>query len=157
MCVVLLPGALVPRWRLSVIAAVGTTLPDLASRLPSQLLEQLWLRGVAVPDWLMTPWGVFHLPLPLVLICVLIALGFRPSDRAAVLGALWVGVALHLGVDLLQDHHGQGYRLLFPLSHMDVELGLIHSEATPVLAPWFALVTGGAWTLRLWLRQVREG
>lgn len=146
---VLLPAAFV-RHRAIGVVGVGVVLPDAVSRVPGEALEALHGWGLPLPDWAVMPWGVLHAPVPLVLTSVLLSLGFRRGDRAVVCGALLAGCAVHLGLDLLQDHHGHGYPLLFPFSTATWELGWLHSEATVGLAPWLALATALAWGLRVW-------
>lgn len=151
---VLLPAAFV-RHRAISIVALGVVLPDLASRVPGEALEKLHELGAPVPSWAVMPWGVTHEPIPLLLVCVLVTLLFRERDRGVVLGALVLGCAAHLGLDLLQDHHGHGYHLLFPLHWGDWELGWLHSEATVAWAPWLASITGVAWAIRRLYRPTK--
>lgn len=110
--------------------AVGAVLPDLASRLPSLGLERVLAAGVPVPRWLMTGWSVFHQPVGAAVLCGLLATAFVPEQRREVFVGLYAGVAMHLLLDLLQFHHGQGYALLFPASDAVFELGWIGSEST---------------------------
>ena len=147
MCTILLPGALVPsRW--VPIAAVGAALPDLASRLPGEVLERAHAAGLPVPDWALMPWGMLHNPIPLVAVCTLVSLSFRPELRNRAWVSLMVGCMAHLVLDVLQDHHGHGYHLWFPLHPLDWELGWLHSEATVGLAPGLAACTVAAWGVR---------
>jgi len=150
-CSALIPGAFV-RTRLLGPVVIGAVLPDLVSRLPATVLELLRHGGLAIPGWLSMPWGVLNEPFALVLVCLLLAQAFRTSDRWLVFRGLLVGCALHVGLDVLQDHHGDGYLLLFPLSRARFELGWIDSEATVVWAPWLALLTAGLWGVR-WARS----
>lgn len=154
MCTALLPGAILGgRWVGPVL--LGTVLPDLASRVPGLALEQLHQRGIVeVPDAAMFAWGVLHVPSGLVLLCLISAYAFVEEHRRFVLGGLLVGCVLHLGLDVLQDHHGQGYMLLAPVSLERYELGWIGSEATVTWALPLAAITAVAWGIRLlWERR----
>lgn len=147
MCTVLLPAALF-RSRWVGVAAVGAALPDLVSRLPGEALERLRAVGVPVPDWALMPWGMLHNPIPLVAVCALASVTFRVDLRARAWLSLMVGCVAHLMLDVLQDHHGHGYHLWFPVHAGDWELGWIHSEATVAFAPGLAVVTALAWAVR---------
>lgn len=149
LCTALLPGVLVGRWRWVAPTALGTVLPDLGSRVVPLGLEQIG-RLVPLPDVVFWPWGVLHEPVGCVLTAAAIALCFVPRDRRVVLAGLLLGCALHLGLDVLQDHHGEGYALLVPVSLATFELGWIGSEATVGWALPLAGLTGLAWTLRIW-------
>ena len=150
-CSALIPGAFV-RSRLLGPVVIGAVLPDLVSRFPATVLDMLREGGLSIPGWLLMPWGVLNEPIALVLVFLLLAQAFRPIDRWVVFRGLLVGCVLHVGLDVLQDHHGDGYQLLFPLSHARFELGWIDSEATVSWAPWLALITAGLWAAR-WARS----
>ena len=77
------------------------------------------------------------------------------AQRWRALGLLLVGAATHIGLDVLQDHHGCGYALAFPLSSKVFELGWIGSQATVEWAPWLALITALAWGLRVMRTRAR--
>ena len=126
----------------------GVVLPDLAARTPGEALERLDMIGIVVPDALMMCWSILHMPLPYALLCTAIAMGFGARDRLGVWLSLLAGGFLHFAVDILQDHHGQGYFLLYPCSEGRFELGLIHSEATVAMAPWLGLLTAICWAIR---------
>lgn len=146
LCSALLPGAFL-RGRALGAVVFGTVLPDLISRVPPLALELTERIGVLrVPDALLLPWGIFHEPVALVPACTLLALAFARHDRWLALTGLLGGCALHLGLDLLQDHHGNGYFLLAPCSLERYELGLIGSEATVHIAVPLALVTFVTWS-----------
>ena len=71
---------------------------------------------------------------------------FREDQRPAVLRSLLGGMALHLVLDLLQDHQGVGLPLLYPWSPRLFELGWIGSESSVYVAPFLAvLVVLVAW------------
>jgi membrane-bound metal-dependent hydrolase YbcI (DUF457 family) len=111
--------------------------------------------GAPVPDALIHVFGIGHAPIGSTLICVPIAYAFAPVARRGVLVWLLAGTVLHYALDVLQDHHGQGYPLLYPLSLRTFELGLIGPEATVPLAPWLLLLTAAAWAAR-WALQRRR-
>ncbi len=148
----LLPGALVGR-RIAAVA-LGTALPDLGARVAPMALEALQQRGLPVPDGLILAFGVLHEPLPLVLLCAVLAGAFAPGVRVPTLLGLWLGCGIHLALDVTQDHHGQGYFLLAPFHLGRYELGWIGSEATVDWAPGLAIATAAAWLARwAWLRK----
>lgn len=133
LCTALLPGALLPEGRaryLVPLVAVGTTLPDLFGRAVPLGLEALYLRGYPIPEWSMWPWSALHEPFGWLMVCALASALFVEEHRADVRRALMLGCLLHTGLDLLQDHRGEGYLIFAPLSLRDVELGLMGSEAT---------------------------
>lgn len=155
LCTALLPKAITGGRHVGPFA-VGTVLPDLASRVPAIGMGFLEGRGVDVPESFEYGVDVLHMPVGIAALCVLLGWCFVPEQRAPVTGWLLAGSALHLALDVLQHHFGQGYFLLFPFSLARWELGWIGSEATAAWAPWLALVTALAWAVRWWLRR-REG
>jgi uncharacterized membrane protein len=132
----------------AVLLALGSALPDLGGRVPGLVAEALDLAGFAVPEAIYAPFGVLHQPLGASLLAVALAFVLDPRDRAVGAGLLVLGVALHLGLDVFQFHHGYGYFLLAPLSFQRFELGWMGAEATVPLAPWLALATAGVWAVR---------
>lgn len=136
-CTGLIPAALFfPR--ATVPLAIGTVLPDLTGRVPQMGLVLLKLDTV-LPETVLWMLDVAHTPVAQLCLVVALAQGFR--ERWRVGGLLAVGVALHFALDVLQDHHGNGYYLWFPFSTARWEAGLIGSEATVAWAPWIALFT----------------
>lgn len=134
-------GALVGlavRPRLAGALAFGAVLPDLSGRVPQMALAILKL---PIPDRVLWAFDVAHQPVAQVLLAGAIALAFRAEDRREVGLALLGGVALHFGLDVLQDHHGHGYQLFFPFSTARWEAALIGSEATVAWAPWLLALT----------------
>ncbi len=148
LCSALLPAAFLPRSRYVVVVAMGTLLPDLGSRVVPIGLGRVF--GSLLPDEAWYPFGILHEPIALVLLCALISLVFLEEQRRAVFGALLLGSALHLGLDVLQDHHGEGYYLLVPFSLGRFELEWIGSEATVYIAGPLGILTVVAWSVRLW-------
>lgn len=131
-CSVLLPGAAFRTRRVGVVA-LGATLPDLAGRVVPLGLDLLGSHGLPLPEWALWPWSALHEPLGWGLTCGLLALGFVEGGRREAFGLLVAGCALHTLVDVTQDHHGEGYLLLAPLTTRRFELAWIGSEAT---VPW---------------------
>ena len=123
----------------------GCVLPDLLSRLPSLTLRLIHDHLRPLPEVLLYIWEPVHMPLGMVLLSYGLAQLFPPAERRAVGWALLAGMGLHLGLDLLQDHLGVGYMLLFPLSTEVYELGLIGSESTVPLAPVLGLLALLRW------------
>lgn len=140
------PGAL--RWLGPL--ALGTALPDLASNVPGLIYDRVVRDFLWLPDELLVAIAVFHQPVGCALLCVIIARVVVPEHRREALVALLGGSAFHFGVDLLQDHHGQGYFMTFPLSSTRFELGWMGSEATVPWAPLWAALTAVAWAGRWW-------
>ncbi|MCB9689459.1 MAG: hypothetical protein H6735_30760 [Alphaproteobacteria bacterium] len=130
-CTALLPGAAF-RSRAVGVVALGAVLPDLCGRVIPLGLELLG-RAVPLPEWVTWPWTALHEPLGWSLTAGLLASSFVEGQRARAFRLLALGCTLHTLVDLLQDHHGEGYLLLAPLSVSRFELGWIGSEAT---VPW---------------------
>lgn len=128
------------------VIMLGALLPDLAARLPSELLEHGGRAlGITLPDPLLQCWTVLHTPAGTALVCLTVAHRFVEAERAPILRSLLLGSLAHYALDVLQDHDGRGYHLLYPLSLTDFELGWIGSEATVGWAPWLALLTAVAW------------
>lgn len=147
LCSGLLPGALLGAPR-AVWLGLGAVLPDLGARVPGLALDLLRRAGLPLPTGLDTPLSVLHMPVGIVCGAVLISALVHPAQRGAAVRWLLAGGLLHLAVDLLQDHHGHGYFLLWPLSSWRYELGWIGSEATVFAAPILAVITALAWALR---------
>lgn len=140
LCTALLPGALL-RSRITPVVAFGTVLPDLFGRAVPLALERLYDRGWPVPPELLWPWTALHEPVGWMLVSACCASLFVERQRWRVFGALCLGGALHTGLDVLQDHHGEGYLLLAPFSTRDFELGLMGSEATVAVVGIVAAAT----------------
>ncbi len=154
LCTVLLPAGILGYRRVGP-AAVGVALPDVLARVVPLGLVELVKAGVPLPEAAVAGWGVLHEPIPLALAGFVLVGGVVARERREAGIGLAIGAALHLAVDLLQDHHGRGYFLLAPLSIGRYELGLIGSEATVGVAPWLALATALVWAARR-LRPVAD-
>ncbi len=147
-CAVWLP-ALLARWRHASTCVLGAALPDLGGRVVPIALDQVDRRLVPVPEPLLWGWPALHEPIGAVAVAALVSLAFVPEERRAAFGALCLGVSTHLGLDLLQDHHGVGYLVAAPFSTRRFELGWISSEATVTLAwPLLAVTLAVAATQR---------
>ncbi|MEC7240999.1 MAG: hypothetical protein VXW32_07140 [Myxococcota bacterium] len=143
----LVKGATRGRYTGALVA--GTVLPDLGARVPAMGFSALAKAGVPVPPEVPYAFEVLHMPVGMLLMCVVLALLFIPEQRQGVFINLVAGCFLHLGVDLLQDHLGVGYLLAFPFSTWDFELGWMGSEATVYLAPLFGAASLGFWWWRM--------
>lgn len=150
----LIPGVALRPDR-AVLLALGTAIPDLAGRVPG--LGLVLLRRTLLPQLgaLEVPFGVLHQPVGASLVAGILAYALPQEDRPAALGLLMTGIALHLALDLLQDHRGYGYALLFPLSSSRFEIGIIGPEATVPYAPLLVALTLILWGGRWWLRRSR--
>lgn len=147
LCSGLLPAAIfAPRWMGPV--ALGAVLPDLSGRVPQIVLSKF----DGLPMGVVWAFDVAHTPVAQVLLCGIVAMAFA-TRRGAVFGALLVGVAAHFLLDVLQNHHGHGYHLLFPFDSGRYELGWIGSEATVAYAPWVLLCTLPVVGWRVWSRR----
>jgi hypothetical protein len=144
---VLIPAGAWADRRTAVWLAFGVAVPDLASRVPSLLLEAVdgWM---AMPEAVFWPWGMLHEPLGALLVCGVLAGRVAPDQRSVALSGLSAGALAHICLDLLQDHHGQGYFLLAPFSTWRFELGWVGSEATTTWALPLAGLTAAIWSVR---------
>lgn len=153
LCTALLPGALLPlghsHVRLVPIVAFGTVLPDLFGRAVPLALEQLYVRGWPIPKEMLWPWSALHEPAGWALLSVFLSALFVAHQRREICGALMLGCLLHTGLDLLQDHRGEGYLLFAPFSTRDFELGLMGSEATVEHVGFVCTITVGCALPRL--------
>lgn len=155
-CTALLPGAFLPARHLPLVT-FGTVLPDLLGRVVPMVLAPLG-HAAGLPELVIWPWNGLHEPAGWLLVSAVLSFAFVEKERAKALLALITGCALHLGLDVLQDHHGEGYVLLAPFSTAKLELGLIGSEATVDVALPLLAVTAAAWAARfgLWRRMRRS-
>ncbi len=154
LCSVLIPGTLLPKPVVTALA-VGTAVPDLAARLPAVGLGMIRRAGAPIPGSADAVFEVCHMPVGIVLTSILLGTLVHPDQRRSATTALVLGGALHMAMDVLQNHFGNGYYMCFPFSVSRWELGWIGSEATVPLAPWFASVTAVLWASR-WLYDRRR-
>lgn len=131
----------------------GTVLPDLASRVPRVALETMGVHGLISGGafWRRVSLGLElpHTPVGVVLVAVFVAAVLpsnwsMPSARRRIAMLLAGGGALHLLLDLLQEHITPGYHLLYPISATTWELGWLSTEASLAALPGLALV---AWLM----------
>jgi len=117
-------------WRRPAVFVAGTLLPDVASRVPSIGLGLVHVHLMRLPEWMLFAWEPLHQPFGMALLAYLLAMLFPVAIRVSIFTNLLGGMALHLGLDLMQSHHGAGYMLAFPFDMGSFELGWIGSEAT---------------------------
>jgi hypothetical protein len=136
----------------------GALMPDLASRVPRVVLNQLvelgWLDSTEGTFRLMLGLDFPHTPLGVFLVAVVVALVLperlaQPPGRVATWWMLCLGGWLHLGVDLMQSHLAPGYRYFYPFTVRAFELGWISTEQSLVAVPFLGLI---AW----WLSRGRS-
>jgi len=156
LCTALIPGVFFAP-RQAVWLALGAVVPDAAARVPGLALDLLRRVGIGIPPGVESPLAVFHMPIGIVLGTLVIAPLLHPEQRTRAVRWLIAGGFLHLAVDLLQDHHGHGYFLFFPLSVRRWELGWVGSEASTLWAPWLVGVTVLLWGMRWWAHRRASG
>ncbi len=124
--------------------AVGSCLPDLASRVPGLgLALASWLTGLPVSLPVLEATGLCHMPLPYLVLCGWVALLLPARTRATAFVNLWVAGWLHLSLDTLQRHLNGGYTLAYPFSMRRMELGWIENDASLTVAPVLGLALLG--------------
>lgn len=128
----------------------GTVAPDLVSRVPSMALTLLGQWGLPVPPEWVHSFEPLHLPIGILLLAALVSLLFDAAQRWSVFVNFLGGMMLHLMVDLLQDHHGVGYVLGFPLIDAPFEFGWMSSEASIRWLPVLMTISLG---LVIWRRR----
>jgi len=138
-------------WRDVPVFVAGSLLPDVLARVPPLAVELLARPLGGAPPWVSYVWVPMHLPVGMLVLSFSLCLLFPAPRRRVVFANLLGGMALHLGLDLLQDHQGVGYQLLFPLWGRPVELGIFGSEDSVLVAPVLAVLALGAW----WRRRSR--
>ena len=148
-CGLVVKGATRGRYTGALVA--GCVLPDLGARVPAMGFSAMAKGGVPIPPEIPYAFEVLHMPIGMLLMCLIVALCFVPEQRSGIFLNLLGGCLLHLGVDLMQDHLGVGYLLAFPFSTWDFELGWMGSEASVHLAPAI-----GAAALAFWWWRMRD-
>ena len=131
------------RGAMPAVFVLGTVMPDLCARVPAIGLGYIHVHLMELPAWMTYGWQPLHQPVGMALMAYLTAMVFVQSQRAAVFWNVIAGMALHLFVDSLQNHHGAGYLLGFPFWEGTFEFALMGSEATVWWAVPLALVAWG--------------
>jgi len=121
---------------------VGTILPDVLSRVPI-----LFAASCYSCSWFFT---VLHSPLPLLLFVLLLSLLFANKKQAFF--SLFLGMALHLGLDSLQWHVSKSYYWFFPFSFKTAEFGLFHPETSLYFIPPLLLIALLVYIFELYFR-----
>ena len=140
----------------------GALVPDLGSRVPRMVLQQMVEWGLLTPsqgsfrlilglDFPHTPAGT--LLVSLVVALLMPALLLPPKGRRSAAGLLYAGGLLHLGLDFCQQHLSPGYRYLYPFSAEPYELAWMSTEASLLALP--LLVAVGWYLERLSTRSRR--
>ncbi|MBN2410411.1 metal-dependent hydrolase [candidate division KSB1 bacterium] len=108
----------------------GTILPDIISRPVYILFPKLAVYTVAM-----------HTPVFLFILCLFLTELFHKEIKENVRNYLFMGVLLHLILDLLQKHHVGGYFWFFPFSWKTFEIGLFWPDTPLQLTPvWISLI-----------------
>ncbi len=116
--------------RFRAVFYLGTILPDIISRPVYILFPKLAAYTVAM-----------HTPVFLFFLCLFLAELFQKGIKENVRNYLFMGVLLHLVLDLLQKHLVGGYFWLFPFSWKTFEIGLFWPDAPLRFAPvWIFLI-----------------
>jgi len=138
---------------------VGGVLPDLASRVPglfiARFLQPLIPEGGPDIDWLIMGHEFLHVPLGVVLLAGLVGAALPRFllgglGRWQIAGLLLAGAAVHLGVDVMQEHLRPSYRYLFPFSMRPCELGWFSAEASLTWWPWLIPATVASLAVSRW-------
>ena len=129
-------------WRYPAVFVLGTLAPDVFCRIPAIVLGAIHNFMVELPPAATHIWQPLHQPVGMILLAYLMCLFFKDTVRRPVFWNLLGGMALHLALDLIQDHQGAGYQLFFPLDSRGYELGLMGSEATVFWAIPLAVLAG---------------
>lgn len=126
-----------------VLFALGNAAPDLIGRAPGLALYGLeTVLKQDMPYSITLGFDAFHMPVSYTLSCLLLAWLLPRAWRRVVFLNLLLGGYLHFVVDLMQTHMDGGYRLFFPFSWVDFELGWIGSEDSLYLALPLTLLAG---------------
>lgn len=96
--------------------------------------------GACLPDWIshlfvLLPSSfayldLLHEPLPILLLCLLVASFFAPGTRSWAAASMVLGAYLHYLLDLFQTHAFPVYRPLFPATDTAVGFSLYSIEAS---------------------------
>ncbi len=109
---------------------LGTILPDIISRPIYILVPKLAVYTVAM-----------HTPVFLLFLSLFLTEFFQNDIKKNARNYLFMGILLHLALDLLQKHLVGGYFWFFPFSWKTFEIGLFWPEAPLQFAPvWVLLI-----------------
>lgn len=113
---------------------VGTILPDLLGRTPFVVIADFFERYDCYLGWFL---AIFHSPFVLILVCLLISFLFEETLRRHVFKLLFLGSALHLGLDMLQKTFtpSSGYLWFFPFSFKSFNIPLFWADQSIYLIP----------------------
>jgi len=140
------------RWRMVPVFVAGTLAPDMLSRAPAIGLGLVHRHITELPPALTYGWDPMHQPVGMVVLAYFLAMLFSEESRRSVFWNLLGGMALHLGLDMLQDHQGVGYLLAYPFSNFIFEFGWVGSEDSVYLAPFMTALAG--WIV--WKRGAKQ-
>lgn len=123
---------------------LGTILPDVLSRIPSIVIINLFEKYDCHLDWFL---AIFHSPLVLILICLLIAYFFEENLRKGVFKLLILGTALHLVLDMLQKTFTShsGYLWFFPFSFKSFNIPFFWPDQSLYFIPILLIVLIFIW------------
>ena len=110
---------------------LGSVLPDLLTRVPSQIIPISNIGYFVLP---------LHAPLPLLLVSYIIVLFFPLAIRKQVFSWLYGGILLHFLLDAFQIHMGPGYYWFYPFSWFTYQWGLFWPEDSLYLLPVLVLL-----------------
>ena len=108
---------------------LGTILPDILTR-PVYIIFPNLYRFVYP----------LHTPFTLILVCALISYFFEEKTRKVVFSSLFLGVLLHLLLDVFQKHLIGSNFWLFPFSDIDVGFGLFWQDDSVYAVPLLLLM-----------------
>lgn len=134
--------------RLAPLFIAGNLLPDLMARVPAIVMGEVDSKLFSVPRLLIYGWEPLHQPGGMLLAALALAMLFRPGMRRAAFLRLYLGMLLHLGMDLFQHHEGAGHLLFFPLWHRAFEIGWFGSEDSVWVALPLAVLALAWWLIR---------
>ena len=141
-------------WRMVPVFVAGTLAPDMLSRAPA--IAMGWVHRELIPlhPMLTYGWDPLHQPVGMLILAYVLSMLFAQEQRRSVFLNLVGGMALHMGLDLLQDHQGVGYLLAYPFSDVLFELGWIGSEDSVLVAP--VLAAGALIAIRVRNRKTHQ-
>jgi hypothetical protein len=133
------------------VFVLGNALPDLMRSIPVMGVDRLIrFTHLPIPKEAMYPWAVLHMPIGMLFSSYLLCWLFAQQVRFRVFAWLLAGMSAHMTLDILQDHNGEGYFLLYPFSDWTFEFGLYGPEETVQFGPWLLGISLVAWCVRFW-------